>query len=135
MLEGARRPGDVRAALLGDLYGEMTDTADRGMDQHPLPGPEAPGVDEGLPGGERGQRQSGRLDVVVPGGLGGERAGGAGDVLGVGAGPVRVGEHAEHLVTGLEEGDAVADLHHGAGDVPSRGSAVGAAGSHCGRGA
>jgi hypothetical protein len=39
MLGGARRPGDMSPAFLGDLYGEVTDTAGRGVDQHPLPGP------------------------------------------------------------------------------------------------
>ncbi|AIA08500.1 hypothetical protein DC74_8096 [Streptomyces noursei] len=99
----------------------MADAAGRGVDQHVLTGPESRGVDEGLPGGERGERQSGRLDVVDPGRLGREGAGGSGHVLGVGTGPVRVGQHAEHLVTGPEEGDPVAGLHHGAGDVPAEG--------------
>ena len=48
---------------LGDLDGEVTDPARGRVDQHPLAGPQAGGVDKGLPGGERGQRQRARLDV------------------------------------------------------------------------
>ena len=120
VLGGARGADDVRAARLGDLHGEVADAAGGGVDQHPLPRPDVGGVDQGLPGGERGQRQRGRPATWSrPAGLRGEGAGGAGDVLGVGAGAVRVGQHAEDLVARLEEGDAEADRLDDAGDVPA----------------
>ena len=118
VLGGAGGADDVRAAGLGDLYGEMADAAGRRVDEDPLPGLDVGGVDQCLVGGESGERQGAGLDVVDTCRLAGEDAGGAGHVLGVGTHSMRVGQHAEDLVTRLEQGDAGADGLDDAGDVP-----------------
>lgn len=99
----------IRATGLGDLHREMTDAARRGMDQHPCAGPHLRGVDQGLPGGQCRQRESGAPDVVQVRGKVGEVPRGGGDVLGVGPGGVREARHAEDFVARCEEGDAEAD--------------------------
>lgn len=109
----------VRAARFRDLHREVADAARRGMDQHPLPLLHIRRIDQGLPGGERRQRDGRGLNVIEVGGFAGERAGRSGHVLGGRAVPVRVGEHAEDLVTGLEEGHADTDGDDLAGDVPA----------------
>jgi hypothetical protein len=59
------------------------------------------------------------LDMVQAIRLRDEGPGRTDDVLGVRAMPLREGQQAEHLVTGLVEGDARADRLHGARDVPA----------------
>ncbi len=98
----------------------MADAAGCRVDEDALPGLDVGGVDEGLVGGQGGERQSAGLDVVDAGGLVDEGAGGAGHVLGVGADTVGVGQHAEDLVARLEQGDAGADGLDDAGDVPAQ---------------
>jgi hypothetical protein len=55
----------------------------------------------------------------MPAGLRAKARAGGGHVLGVGAGPVGVGQHAEDLVARLEQGDA--DGLDDPGDVPAQG--------------
>lgn len=90
------------------------------MDQDALPRLHLGGVDQGLPGGQSGERNGARLHVVDLGRLVREGAGGRGDVLGVRAHAVRVGQHAEHLVARLEQGHAETRLLDDAGHVPAQ---------------
>src|SRR5262249_49505963 len=50
---------DVRAAGFGDLYGQVTNAAGRGVDEHALAGLDTGGVDEGLPPGQPRPRPGG----------------------------------------------------------------------------
>jgi len=90
------------------------------VDEDPLPGPDVGGVDEGLIGGEGGEREGACLDVVDAGRLVDEGAGRGGHVLRMRANPVRVGQHAEDLIARLEQGDAQPDGLHDPRDVPAQ---------------
>jgi hypothetical protein len=109
VLGGGRRADDVRTARLGDLHREMPHTAGRRVHQHPLSRPHVGRLGERLPGGQRRQRERGRLDVAEHRRLGHEGAGRSGHVLGVRAVPVRVRQHPEHLVARPVRRDAEAD--------------------------
>lgn len=61
--------GDVRAPLLGDLYGEMAHAAGRRVDQHPLPGTEAGRVDEACQAVSAASGRAAAWTWSVPAGL------------------------------------------------------------------
>ena len=67
------------------------------------------------------RRDRAGLHVVDRGGLRDERPRGADDVLRMGPGAVRVGEHTEDLVARCEQRDAEADLRDHSGHVPAQG--------------
>jgi hypothetical protein len=74
------------------------------VDQHPLAGLQPAVVEQGLPGGEGGQRHRRRLEVADGGGLGGEIARFDGDILGGGAIAVPVGEAVDLVAHGQAAG-------------------------------
>ena len=59
-----RRAEHVRTPRLGDLYGEMSDSARRGEDEDALTRLHVRGLDQRLPGREPRERDCSRLDVV-----------------------------------------------------------------------
>jgi hypothetical protein len=110
VLGGAGGAQDVRAPRLGDLRGDVADAAGGRVDQHPLAGSDAGGVDQRLPRGERHERQRGRVGERQAGRLADEVPRRRRDVLGVRAGLTREPRHAEHLVAGAEQRHPEADL-------------------------
>ena len=120
VMPGARRAGHVRAPGLGDLHREVAHAAGRRVDQDALPGAQAGGVVQRLPGGQGREWQRPGLDVVNGVRLAGERAGGAGDVLRVRAMAERVGQHAEYLIARLEQGHPETGRLDGPGYVPAQ---------------
>ncbi|MET8350581.1 hypothetical protein [Micromonospora sp. NPDC005206] len=77
------------AARLGDLHGEVADAARGRVNQYALARLDVGDIDQGLPRGEPGEPQTGRLDVGQPGGLASEVPRRCRDVLCVGAGRPR----------------------------------------------
>lgn len=116
----ARGADDVCAACSGDLYREVVDAAGGRVDQNPLARLHIRGVDQGLPGGESSQGDGGGSNVIEVVRFAGEGAGGTGDIFGGRAVAVRVGEHAEDLVAGVEQGDPRADGRDLTGDIPAQ---------------
>ena len=94
-----------------DLHREMSDTSGGTVDQHATVLVDATRINEGLPGGEPGQREGSGL-VIEALWFRYEYAGRSDGVLGVGAVAVREGQHAEHRVAGLIDGHARAHSRH-----------------------
>src|SRR5699024_8405219 len=116
----ARRTYDVGPTGLGDLHGEVTDPARRGVYQYPVTVGDVGGVHQGLPGGECGERDRARLYVVDLGGFAGEGTCRSLHELGVGPDAGRVGHHTEDFVPGGEQSHPEPDVLHHAGCVPAQ---------------
>ena len=112
----ADRGGNRQPGMAGELDGEAAHPARAAVDQHLLPGLQAPDLEQRLPGREARQRHRRRLDVrEVRRFRGGIRLGHQGE-LGEGADALLV--HArEHRVTRLEARHAGADRLHHAGEI------------------
>ena len=64
-----RRADHLRAPPLGQLDGDVPDAAGGRVDEHLLPGDQAPDLEPGIPGGQGGDRQGGGVHVVQRRGL------------------------------------------------------------------
>ena len=111
----ARRGGDERAEVLGELDGDGADAARPGLDEDPLTGLDRGDLDERLPRREPDERERRRLDHRRGGWLGGDVVLVERDELGERAGgPLGAGVH---LVADREPGDRRPDGGHDASDV------------------
>ena len=101
------------AAAGGERRGELTHTAARPMNEHPLARSEPAMVEEPLPGAERCEGHGGRLGVAQRTRFGREELGR--DRGGVGGDPVTVERgHPVHLVTDLHAVHAGSEGDHDA---------------------
>lgn len=108
----------MRAVGLGELHGEVPDSARRSVDEHALTRLDLTFLYQRLPGSQPGDGQGGGVDVVDTRRLGGERRFWHDHVIGVGA--VRWGRPTEYLVTG-PEGAVFGRFGHYAAELVSQG--------------
>ena len=106
----------MRAEVLGELDDGGAQPAGAGVDEDLLPGLDLGEVDQGLPGGQRDQRDGCGLVQSERGRLEGDVVLVDGDVLGEGP-DAQVAGSGVDLVADLEVRDVGPDLGHDAGDV------------------
>ena len=88
MIAGRGGGGDPGTVQRGELDGVGADAARAAVHQDVLPGLQPGVLVQGLPGGERAERNSGGREVIDGGRLGRKLGRGGGHVFGGGAGPV-----------------------------------------------